>query len=218
LNLLLSDPRPEVAALVGDPHPLVERIGSSGVLAVLPVAEALGAEPVKDAASLARFVAGYQRALLAPEELPAIVRAWGHGSRGEWRELLALDRELAAGGRLGNFAAASRTVGRSQLRRLLPLRDARVVRRYWEAAEAGEAAAWHVLVYGLALAVFSVPLRPGLLHYAQQTTTGLIASAAGPLRLDEGVQTRLIVDASAGIPAAVAGAISPSAGGFTVVP
>ena len=67
-----------------------------------------------------------------------------------------------------------------QLQRLKPLRDERTVQRYLGAVESGRADGWHTLVYGLTLAVYSFPLRQGLLHYARETLSGLARSAAGP--------------------------------------
>jgi urease accessory protein UreF len=101
------------------------------------------------------------------------------------RELVALDRRLAEEPILCSFAAASRRVGRSQLQKLRPLRDQRVVQRYLQAVESDQADGWHTLVYGLTLAVYSLPLRQGLLGYAHQTTRGFIYSAARTLRLSE---------------------------------
>lgn len=67
------------------------------------------------------------------------------------------------------FASPSRQIGRRQLARLRPLRDERIVRRYLAAVESGRADGWHTVVYGLTLALYSLPLRQGLLHYAQET-------------------------------------------------
>ena len=86
---------------------------------------------------------------------------------------------------LQNFAAASRLVGHTQLQRLRPLRDQRLVQRYLAAVELNEANGWHTLVYGVTLAVYSLPLRQGLFGYAQQTTRGFIQAAARPLKLAE---------------------------------
>ncbi len=58
-------------------------------------------------------------------------------------------------------------------------------KRYLAAVESGEAHGWHTLVYGLTLAVYSLPLRQGLLGYAQQTTRGFIQAAARSLELSE---------------------------------
>jgi len=65
------------------------------------------------------------------------------------------------------------------------LRDQRLVQRYLHAVEAGEAHAWHTLVYGMILSLYSFPLRQGLLNYAQLTTRGFVDSVAGRLRLAE---------------------------------
>jgi urease accessory protein UreF len=189
------------AQLLGDPHPLVRQLGSPDALVSLPLTAS--EIRVTDLPSLRRFLAAYRDEILVPMELPAIRRAHDHASRQEVRELLTLDHELAAEPRLRHFAAASRAVGRSQLHRLLPMRDLRLVRRYWQAAEAGEAQAWHVLVYGVVLAVFALPLRPGLVNYGRQTLGGFIESAAGLLRLKESDAAQLAEDLSGTLPAAV---------------
>jgi urease accessory protein UreF len=81
-------------------------------------------------------------------------------------------------------------MGGLQLARLRPLRDDRFVQRYLAAVESGQAHGWHTIVFGVTLAVFSLPLRQGLLYYSQETLTAL-ASAAGrsknlsPSQLDD---------------------------------
>jgi urease accessory protein UreF len=125
------------------------------------------------------FLAGYQTQLLEPLEMPAICRARSHAALGHARELIALDRELAVKQVWPPFAAASRRIGRAQLERLRPLRDERTVQRYLAAVEAGRAAGWHTVVYGVALAVYSWPLRHGLLIYARETLSGLARAAGG---------------------------------------
>ncbi len=59
------------------------------------------------------------------------------------------------------------------MNRLRALRDQRVIARYIEAIEAGRAHGWHPLVYGVYLAVFSLPLRQGLVNFGAQTLNGL---------------------------------------------
>jgi urease accessory protein UreF len=76
-------------------------------------------------------------------------------------------------------------VGKIQLKRLRPLRDQRLVQRYLRAVQAGEACGWHTVVYGLILSLYSLPLRQGLLSYAQQTARGFIRAAASPLRVGQ---------------------------------
>jgi urease accessory protein UreF len=100
--------------------------------------------------------------------LPAIAAACGHARRNELRELLAQDQALAAPMFSAPFARASRQVGRLQLARLRPLRDERLVQRYLVAVESGQAYGWNAIVYGITLAVFSLPLRQGLLFYSQE--------------------------------------------------
>jgi urease accessory protein UreF len=158
---------------------------------------------IRSLPALRSFLEDYGRELLIPVELPAIRRAWVHASRYETRELIALDRWMANEPKLKEFAAASCRVGQRQLNRLRPLRDLRLVRRYREAIERGEAHGWHTLVYGVALSIFSLPLRQGLTAYASRTTLGFIEQAARPLALTAGQCADLHLGACARVPAAL---------------
>jgi urease accessory protein UreF len=145
----------------------------------------------------------YQKHILVPLELPAIHSAWAFTNAHALRELLALDQQLTSEPMLADFAGASCRVGQYQLQKLRPLRDDRMVQRYLHAVETGEARAWHTLVYGLTLAVYSLPLRQGLLGYAHQTTRGFIYSAARPLRLAEQDCRELFDDSCGELPGAI---------------
>jgi urease accessory protein UreF len=181
-QLALSD----AAEWLGDWHPLAEQLGSTdGLVELGSVSASLRVAPVHNLPSLRRFLRDYQAQILLPHELPAIQRAHGHAARHEVRELVAFDHSLAGEPILQAFASASQRVGQSQLRKLRPLRDERVVQRYLDAVDSGQASGWHTLVYGLTLAVYSLPLRQGLLGYAHQTTRGFIYSAARMLSLSE---------------------------------
>ena len=181
-QLALSD----AAEWLGDWHPLAEQLGSAdGLLELGSVSTLLASKPVRDLSSLHQFLERYHAQILIPLELPAIQSAHGHTCRHEVRELVAFDQGLASEPLLKDFASASRRVGRCQLQKLRPLRDERVVQRYLGAVENGEAQGWHTLVYGLTLAIYSLPLRQGLLGYAHQTTRGFIYAAARKLRLSE---------------------------------
>jgi urease accessory protein UreF len=184
----------------GDWHPLVEQLGSPHGLAPLSeVSASLQLSPVRDLPSFRRFLHDYQKQILLPIELPAIQRAFDHACRHEVRELVRLDRELAEEPVLKPFAEASRRVGQCELRKLRPLRDERVARRYLEAVESCEAHAWHTLVYGLTLALYSMPLRQGLLGYGFQTTRGFVYSAAMSLHLSESNCLGLVDELCAGL-------------------
>jgi urease accessory protein UreF len=205
-QLALSDP----AEWLGDWHPLAEQLGSTDGLASLgAVAASLRLVPVQDLASLRQFLRHYQSQILIPCELPAIQTAHGHATRHELRELVALDHSLAEQPILKEFASASRRVGQSQLRKLRPLRDERVVQRYLSAVQSGEAHGWHTLVYGLTLAVYSLPVRQGLLGYAHQTTRGFSVSAARMLRLSERQCRALFDSLCAHLPEAVEAVVAP---------
>ena len=126
--------------------------------------------------------------------------------------MIGLDRRLANEPLLQSFATASQRVGKTQLKRLRQLRDQRLVQRYLRAVQAGEAHAWHTVVYGLVLSVYSLPLRQGLLSYAQQTTRGFVRSAANRLRLAESECQILVSEVCAGFPAAVNRLLMEAAG------
>ena len=176
----------DAAEWLGDWHPLAEQLGSAdGLRSLCSVSALLCLKPVHDLRSLRHFLHTYQTQILLPVELPAIQSAHGHASRHEVRELVALDQQLAAEPVLKNFASASRRIGQAHVRKLRPLRDDRVVQRYLSAVNSGEANGWHTLVYGLTLAIYSLPLLQGLLGYAQQTTRGFIYAAARSLQLSE---------------------------------
>jgi urease accessory protein UreF len=194
----------DAAEWLGEWHPLAEQLGSAdGLLALGAVSATLQLGPVQDVAALGNFLRHYQARILLPHELPAIQSAHGHASRRELRELVALDHALAHEPVWRPFARASRRVGQFQLRKLRPLRDERLLRRYLGVVEGGGAYGWHTLVYGVTLAIYSLPLRQGMLGYAHQTTRGFIYSAARGLRLSE-YQCRSLFDSlCAPLPAAI---------------
>lgn len=140
---------------------------------------------VDSEAGLRKFLQTYHSQVLVSRELPIICHAYKHASRNELRELLFLDEALAREPGFEPFANASRNVGAAQLRRLRPLRDQRVVQRYIDAVESGEARGWHTIVYGLILALYALPLRQGLLNYGRETMRGFIASANSSVKLLE---------------------------------
>lgn len=198
-----------VAELLGDLRPLIDQIGSPEVLMTL--AGEGHVSHITNACELRQFLRSYHTQILQPRELPAIQRAFNHASRNELRELLAFDQELGREALLRNFVSASRRVGQNQLQRLRPLRDQRLVQRYLQAVEKGDATGWHTLVYGMTLAVYSVPLRQGLFSYARQTTRGFIHSASRSLRLSENESVNLLEEFSASLPDAVEGLMTPIA-------
>jgi urease accessory protein UreF len=184
MNLSFDQPFNGLAEPTCDPALLQECLGSPDGLGTLGLAVwSGGAQTVTDAAGLERFVQGYCASLLLPLELPAIRRAYYHTAGYQVRELLAFDQELAREPALTGFGFASQAVGRGYLRRLRPLRDVRLLRRYERAVQAGTAAGWHTLVYGAVLSVYSIPLRQGLLSYARQTLNGFIEAGASRLQL-----------------------------------
>ena len=199
-QLVLSD----ATEWLGDWHPLAEQLGSAdGLVTLGSVSRLLQLKPVHNIPTLRTFLTHYHSRILLPIELPAIQTAHGHVTLRGVRELVELDQQLLAEPILQSFASASQRVGRAQLQKLRPLRDERIVQRYLQAVENGQAHGWHTLVYGLTLAVYSLPLRQGLLGYAHQTTRGFIYSAARMLQLSEHQCRELFDELCAPLPEAV---------------
>ncbi len=188
----------DAAEWLGVWHPLSEQLGSaSGLVTLASVSAMLDLEPVHSVATLRRFISRYHAQILVSVEWPAIRQAHYYADRNGLRELVALDQQLEGMPVFRRFSAPSQRVGQAQLQKLAPLRDQRLVQRYLAAVAGGQARGWHMLVYGLTLSVYSLPLRQGLLGYAHQTTRGFIYSAAPMLRLSER-ECRWIFDTTCG--------------------
>jgi urease accessory protein UreF len=184
--------------LLGELHPLAEQLGSAEGLASLTAGIAQ-VPRVESLASLQQFLQKYKTTLLFPLELPAIHQAFVHIDRYEVRELIVWERGLADQIFSQELAAASRRVGRNQLRRLRHLRDQRLVQRYIQAVEKGEAHGWHTVVYALVLHLFSLPIRQGLASYAHQTLRGFVESASRRLALTQQQRHAVLRDASSDV-------------------
>ena len=184
--------------LLGELHPLAEQLGSAEGLASL-TASIAQVPPVESLASLRQFLQKYKATLLFPIELPAIHQAFVHIDRYEVRELIVWERGLADQIVSPELAAASRRVGRNQLRRLRHLRDQRLVQRYIQAVEKGEAYGWHTVVYALVLHLFSLPIRQGLASYAHQTLRGFVESASRLLELTQQQRHQALREASSDV-------------------
>lgn len=166
---------------------------------------------IQSAGQLRDFVAQFQAQILGPQELPIILRSYNHARRSEGREVIQLDRSVKVDDKA--LAAASVRVGRNQLRRMRALRHEKVVGKYWDAVRGGDASAWHTVVFGVVLAVYSIPLRQGLHHYTQQTVRGFLEAGARTLRLRENEIDEMEVGLTLGTPALVEGALSLNGSG-----
>lgn len=190
--------------LLGDHHPLVQQLGSAeGLHELGEISQLIAQHPVRDIPSLRGFLKAYQSRVLMPLELPIIHQAYLHAAAGRTRELVELDQRVAGIPRLRELSAPSRRVGQAQLRRLRPLKDVRVLQRYLAAVDAKQADGWHILVFGLTLAVYSVPLRQGLLGYAQQVMRGFIHSAGTRFCIPAAEIEEMMQELNASLPAAL---------------
>jgi len=180
---------PDGSGLLGDVQALLEQLGLGGT----DIESPRPAMPASFAA-LRQFLDNYKREVLIKHEWPAIYHAYQHASHSECQELIALDESVGGEKGLAAFAEASRRIGQFQLKRLAPLRGERVLTRYTAAIDEGRAQGWHTLVYGITLAVYSLPVRQGLMHYAHQILRGYLESAAHSFSVSED-ECRLALEA-----------------------
>lgn len=200
-QLLKDSGSPCGTELLGEVHPLLQQLGCcDGLVTVADVWEFAAGQQVRDGDSLRRFLDGYQQEILLRYELPAIFRGARHAQRNQFRELLALDAEIARWEVPSQFVSASRRVGQGNLQRLRPLRDQRLVKRYLQAVDRKQAHGWHTIVYGITLTVYSLPVRQGLIGYARQTLDGFVRAMARPLHLTAQDCRQLLEELSQAVP------------------
>lgn len=200
------------AHLDGDAGALLSQLGlPDETFSLRTVANAWQIPPVTTFEGLSQFLERYHAEVLVPVELPSIFRAYELTRRNQIRELIQLDQCLSQQIPAGNMASASRRVGLNRLRRLRPLRDFRPVQRYLEAIESGKAQGWHTLIYGMTLAIYSLPLRQGLINYSRQTLAGFVNAAERNLSLEAQPCQELLDFQLANIPVAVETTLSTGA-------
>lgn len=201
-----------------DADKLAERLGSAEELLSISTGVLVPELARLDSLlALRAFLLEYRDTTLATKEFRAIRDAYQFSANNQLRELLALDKEMAAEPMAEELRSASRNVGHRQLNRLKPCKDLRVVQLYREAVNAGRAQGWHTIVFGLVLSSFSLPLRQGLLHYGQRTMNRFVDSAARGLALPESGTLALQTELELSLPTAIAQCLSTQAA-FTLVP
>ncbi len=200
---------------VGEAFALLQQLGATESPEVArAVAARLSLPQIDRLPALRTFLETYDQHLLRAVEFPIILRAYGHATRGEARELIELDQQIKGISHLAIFASASQHIGRQQLERLRPLRDHRLVQRYLAALDAHQAHGWHPLVYGMTVAIYSLPPRQALLHYGEETLTGLAVAAAKARHFSDAACREILEPLFAGLPAAIEQVLLPQ--GLTV--
>jgi len=181
---------------LGDWHPHVVQLRCAHGLFTLETATSSLAVPgISSEQDLRQFLRVYVLTWLLPRELPSIYHAYHHANRRHYRELIQLDRRLGREMRTRGFSTASQRLGQYQLKCLRPLRDQRLLQRYLRAVEQGRATGWHLLVYGVTLEVFSIPLRQGLLNFAKQTLGAYLHAGSCRLNLPEKEADEILAEA-----------------------
>jgi urease accessory protein UreF len=205
-----------LSAAVTCPEPgtvsaLLEQLGSMEELVNITAAGALlQSASITNLQELAVFIETYFEQLLVPLELPLIYKSWHHATHHQCRELIALDHSIAEQIVLPQFAAASQRVGRIHLNAMGSMRGERLVQRYLAAVEAGEAHGWHTVVYGITLALYSLPVRQGLMHYAYRTMGGFVQAAAKSLDLTQRDCRDIVLAACEDLPQAIEVTLTPT--------
>lgn len=197
--------------LGGDASSFLQQIATDETLPELGgAASSFQDGEIKSIEDLRKHAFSYQTGVLHPIEFPGVIRAWQFASQCGSQELVQLDQELSSLPNLQTLAAASQHIGRIHLKRLRPLRDQRVVQRYLAAIERGDARGWHMIVYGLILSVYSIPLCQGLIHYGCASVRGLLSSGAATIRGPQAAVLALEDEAVLNLPGAVGHAIALS--------
>lgn len=203
-------------SLLGSTHLLALGLGDANSAEPLAaIAAMLRLGPIRTLPHLRHFLEAYRNQVLVPLELPAVQAAYRHAERGETHELLDLDRALTAQSHQMPFAEMSALVGRTQLRRLKPMRGNRTLSRYIEAVGQGQARGWHTVAYGVMLASFSLPLRQGLVRYAETTAGGFLDAASAHMLLRDADRETLLDETGRQVVPAVNALLSPA--GISVV-
>jgi urease accessory protein UreF len=190
--------------LRGDAASLTARLGDAGLLLHSGETSLRRSHfPIRDLPALRQFLRSYRDDVLLPRELPWILEAWRCADLFQPRELIELDQRLAQEPWIRELSVASQHVGRSQLRSLKPLRDLRIVQRYRDAVRRRQAEGWHVIVYGIVLHTYSIPVRPGLAGYAVQALEGFLDSGSRPFELSVADRNVLLDELLAPLPAGI---------------
>jgi urease accessory protein UreF len=187
--------------VTGEVRAFAEQLG--GIEGLTELHLSVSPEQTDSVETLRQFLHKYSTEILTSCEVPAIFQAYNHASRFEFRELVALANRLSCDPVLQPFAAASQQIGSIQLRKLRPLRDQRLVQRFLGAVETGEAFGSHLVVYGIILFLYSLPLRQGLINYGQQTLKSFVSVASSPLKLSESDCELLVAAVTQSLPGAV---------------
>lgn len=188
---------------------LLDQLGSMEDLVSITAAGALLREaPITNLQALAVFIETYLEQVLVPIELPAIYHASLHACHNQCRELIALDRAVARQLVVPQFASASRHVGQMHLQRLRPIRGERLLQRYIHAVDEGQATGWHTIIYGITLALYSLPPRQGLMHYAYRTMAGFVRAAACSLQLTQADCRQIVENMCSDLPPAIESALA----------
>src|ERR1041384_6818618 len=95
----------QASEILGDLTGLANQLGSADGLSQLSLAtSSLSSSRVENVAGLENFLDCYRSRILGPHGLPAVAQAFGYATRGEVRELIILDNQLAQVSLLQGFA------------------------------------------------------------------------------------------------------------------
>ena len=183
----------------GRQHPYEAQLDAlESILCSDTLTQALGAAPLRSITDLGLLLERYRTTILEPIELPAIARAHREAAQSRALELIEMDQEFA--GQHPEWlllTPASTRLGRDYLTRLRPLQDERTVQRLIAAVRFGRTPGYHLTVFGLTMAVFSIAQRQGLSEYAQYALEAVVATAAGKLKLTQADRDALLTRSQA---------------------
>jgi hypothetical protein len=115
---MLLQPNPDEARVFSDAadwRAIEEKLGSpEDATSVSAVLFSPAIKGIRNLEELKKLLHAFQHDTMAAIELPTVLKAYHHATRGEARELIALDQSLGNAFQLEALANASRRVGRSQ--------------------------------------------------------------------------------------------------------
>ena len=186
-------------------HPYEAQLDAlESIFCVDILTQAVGASTPNSTLELRLLIEGYLTKVLETIELPAIVRAHHEATHGRGLELIELDQLFA--GRHPEWlllTPASTRIGHDYLNRLRPLKDERIVQKLIEAVHLGHTPGYHLTVFGLTMAVFSIAPRKGLADYAQAALEAVVATASGRFNLTQLDRKALLAPSRATLPKAI---------------
>lgn len=101
-------------------------------------------------------------------ELPLVLESFNLATHGKFREIIQLDKSAGAKPWISDYQENAVAAGRDQLHALSPLTDHKGIQSMIAALNRGTCLGHQPVIYGLFFNAYSIPIRQGLIYYAEQ--------------------------------------------------